>query len=422
MNKEFTKLVLNEQFDNTDKWNTTFNLDNLFIGQNGFYELFRQSKKTGYYVIPEYKDEYSSFQFECSFSFSKHQNNKQSFGVVLMANSENSNGILIEFNQKKSYRIQRIFKDKQIPIDGLPSNWVKTTNGLTKFENNIVIKTHNKVYDLYINGIFISTFSDIELNKGKIGLFIGPDSKAKVDYIKVLIEDKQELKDIDNTNSKQEELAFTQIIIKLKDQINRKDKEIDELKTKLKLSDNTPMNRGIDTATLNQKNRCQAKVSVLEDEIEELTFKISKLEEENLKLKEFKTSVEKGQDEGDIVINLSNMVSNQKKNIELLENKNKVLNNENNSLFLELKQMTKTLDKTTNDLTNSKELNKSQSIELDSLKVLIQNLKDSLAVKNKVNTENETPEKPLSEEEQLQKMIEKEREERRKRLEELEKK
>ena len=48
VNKEFKKTVFNEQFDNTDKWNTTFNTDNLFLGQNGFYELFRRSKKSGY--------------------------------------------------------------------------------------------------------------------------------------------------------------------------------------------------------------------------------------------------------------------------------------------------------------------------------------------------------------------------------------
>lgn len=427
VNKEFTKIVLNEQFDNTTNWNTTFNIDNLFLGQNGFYELNRLSKKNGYYIMSEYKDEYSSFQMEMSFSFTKNNNSKQSFGVVLMANQENSNGILIEFNQKKAYRIVRVFKDKQMPINGLPSNWNKVANTLTKEQNTITIKTHNKVYDLYINGTYVTTFTDIELSKGKIGLYIGPDSKAKVDYLKVLIENKTELIDNENKTEKEDNLAFTQIIIKLKDQILRKDKEIDELKTKIKLNQNTSNTKTNDTAVINERNRLRFKVDNLEDEMDELNFKVAKLEEDNKKLKEFKQSVQNNQEDGDIVINLSNMVSKQKKSIETLETQNKVLNNENNSLFLELKDQTKVLDKTTNSLTLAEQKNKAFESKLDSLTKVISNLQDSIKVKkaiieNKGEVIKEAPaKKQLTEEELLQQMIEKEREERRRKLEELEK-
>lgn len=427
VSKEFTKIALNEQFDNTTNWNTTFNIDNLFLGQNGFYELNRLSKKSGYYIISEYKEEYSSFQLEMGFSFTKNKNSKQSFGVVLMANQENSNGILIEFNQKKAYRIVRVFKDKQIPINGLPSNWNKVANTLTKEQNTITIKTHNKVYDLYINKTYVTTFTDIELNKGKIGLYIGQDSKAKVDYLTVLTENKTELIDNENKTEKEDNLAFTQIIIKLKDQILRKDKEIDELKTKIKLNQNTSNIKTNDTAVLNERNRLRFKVGNLEDEMDELNFKVTKLEEDNNKLKEFKQSVQKNQEDGDIVINLSNMVSKQKKSIETLETQNKVLNNENNSLFIELKDQTKVLDKTTNRLTLAEQKNKVSESKLDSLTKVISNLQDSIKVKKAIienkggEIKEAPPKKPLTEEELLQQMIEKEREERRRKLEELNK-
>ena len=59
VNKEFTKLVLNEQFDQPDKnWNSTFNADNLFIAQNGYFELYRQNKQSGYYVFPNKSESY----------------------------------------------------------------------------------------------------------------------------------------------------------------------------------------------------------------------------------------------------------------------------------------------------------------------------------------------------------------------------
>jgi hypothetical protein len=425
VNKDFTKQLLNEQFDNVDNnWNTTFNADNLFIGQNGFYELYRRSKKSGYYVFSSNAEEYSSFQLEVSLVFSDHDNNKQSAGILMMARSETSEGLAVQINRKREYRIVRVFKDKQEPISGSGSGWQKAS-ALTKSENIISIRTYDKVYDLYLNGIFIQSFTDIELKKGKLALYVGPDSKVKFDYLKVLGEDKKELVDLDMNDIKSEEQAFTQIIVKLKDQINRKDKELDEMRTKLKLCENGSASRNTtDTGLYNQKNRLQATVIVLEEENEELKFKLLTMEDELIKLRDFRQGVEKGTENGDIIINLTNMVSNQKVSIETLEKHNKVLNDENNSLFMETKDLTKQVDKLTNNLSMEQQKNKTLLTELDSLKKELVAMKDSLSKKNaELNRQNGTPpapEKELTEEEKLKIMIEKEREERRKKKEEEE--
>ena len=194
VNKDFSKLLLNDQFDQADKnWNSTFNADNLFIAQNGFFELYRKSKKSGYYLFPNKSEEYTAFQVEAGLVFAQHDNGKQSAGVLLMANSETFGGLLVEINQKKQYRIVRVYKDKQVPLNSNGDGWQKATAAITKTENQITIKTYDKVYDLYINGKFVQTFTDIELNKGKIGIYVGADSKVKFDFLKVLGEDKTEL-------------------------------------------------------------------------------------------------------------------------------------------------------------------------------------------------------------------------------------
>lgn len=422
VNKEFTKLLLSEQFDQADKnWSSTFNADNLFIAQNGYFELYRRSKKSGYYLFPLKSEEYSSFQIEASIVFAEHKNKRQSAGILMMASSETSGGISVEINQKKEYRVVRVYKDKQVPLNGSANGWIKFSNGLTKVENIITIKTYDKVYDLYLNGIYAQSFTDIELNKGKIGIYVGPDSKVKFDYLKILGEDKTELTNLDVSDVKGEEQAFTQIILKLKEQINKKDKDIDELRTKLKLCENgAGGNRVVnDTALVNQKNRLFAQVTVLEEENEDLQLRLISLEAELEKLRNFKNDVEKGND-GDIVINLTNMVSNQKSTIESLEKNNKSLNDENNSLFMETKDLTKQLDKSTLELSTVRVENQRLLSELDSLKRMISSLKDSLSIKQKSSSNgvNGEPEKELTEEEKLQLMIEKEREERRKRKEE----
>jgi uncharacterized protein YdcH (DUF465 family) len=146
------------------------------------------------------------------------------------------------------------------------------------------------------------------------------------------------------------------------------------------------------------------------------------MEEEIKALNDFKTGVEKGND-GDIVINLTNMVSNQKANLDALEKTNKALNEENNSLFMETKDLTKALDRATNEITILKANQVVYQSEIDSLKKQILILKDSIVKKQiELNGKNGLPEKELTEDEKLQLMIEKEREERRKRREEEERK
>ncbi len=424
--KEFTKVLLDENFNNGDKnWNSTFNIDNLFIAQNGYYELFRRSKKSGYFLLPNDNTTYAAFELETSITFLEHDNRRQSAGVLLMA-KDNSSGLLLEINQKKEFRVMRIYNDRQVAKTGTGNGWVKAPATLTKTLNVLTIKTYDKVYDIYINGTFMVSFTEIELNKGMVGLFIGADSKAKYDYLKIKGEEKTDLSTIEVSNKEEEEKSFTLIIVNLKNQINKKDKEIDELKSKLKQANNNGVvNSGArDTGLLAERERLNAKVAFLESENQNLQLQLIALEEEKKKLEEFKAGVQSGQENGDIIINLTNMISNQKQKIEELELKTKSLNSENNSLFVETKDLTKELDARTNSLTAEQAKNIRMKYELDSLKKTIVSLNDSLKTKNDTLKKqvNKMPEKEINEEEQLQLLIEKERQERLKRKEEEEKK
>ncbi len=423
--KDFTKILLDENFNNGDKnWNSTFNVDNLFIAQNGYYELFRRSKKSGYFLLPNDNTEYGVFELETSITFSDHDNKRQSAGILIMA-KDNSSGLLVEINQKKEFRILRIYNDRQVPKMGSGNGWIKASAYLTKTLNIITIRTYDKVFDLYINGKFLVSFTEIELSKGMIGLYIGADSKAKYDYLKIKGEEKTDLSTIEVSNNKEEEKSFTQIIINLKTQINKRDKEIDELKSKLKLANSGSAGiRNSDTGLLNERNRLLIRVNTLSSENDDLHLQLIALEEEKKKLDAFKEGVQNGQENGDIIINLTNMVSNQKTKIEELEQKNKSLNSENNSLFIETKDLTKALDNRINSLTSEQAKNIRMRYELDSLKKMILSLNDTIKVKNSElkKQENKMPEKEISAEEQLKLLIEKERQERLKRKEEEEKK
>lgn len=420
VNKEFTKLLLNEQFSQVEKnWSSTFNADNLFIAQNGYFELYRKSKKSGYFLFSNSTDEYSAFQLETAIVFNEHDNKKQSAGVLMMAQNE-SGGLLVEINQKREYRVVRVYKDKQVPLNGNGNGWRKAASAITKVENTILIKTYDKVYDLYINGSYLESFTDIELNKGKVGIFVGPDSKVKFDYLKILGEEKKDLQSIVPNEEKTKEESFTLIIVKLKDQINQKERELDEVKTKLKLCETSGGTgvRNSDTGLLNIKNTLSSRVNELEEENDELKFKLIGMETELEQLREFRKGVETSAN-GDIVISLTNIVASQTATINELEKKNKSLNEESNGLFIETKDLSKKLDVSTNQLTEAKTENLTLKSQLDSLKNLVLQLRDTIKMKASDTTAGAQM-RPMTDEEKLQQMIEKEREERRKRKEEEE--
>lgn len=90
---------------------------------------------------------------------------------------------------------------------------------------------------------------------------------------------------------------------------------------------------------------------------------------------------------------------------------------------METKDLTKALDRATNEITLLKANQVVYQNAIDSLKKQISILKDSIVKKQiELNVKNGLPEKELTEDEKLQLMIEKEREERRKRREEEERK
>ncbi len=414
--KDFDQLLFEENFEiSNKKWSNIFNADNLFVIQNGFYELYRKSKKNGYYLIPESQDKYNHFQLETNFNYLEHKNKKQSAGVLMMAQNDGTGGILIEINQKGEFRIVRIYADKLIPISGMEgNNWVKHP-AIDKTNNQLIVKTYDKVFDIYINNQYIMSFTEIEIFAGKIGLYIGANSKVKFDNLKIIGESKVEI--ISTKTEINENASLTDVIIKLKEQINKKNKDIDDLNTRIKILSSQQSNLNtqrsqVDTATQNQLLLFKSKNFTLQEENAELKIKLIELETKVKNLETFKSSVNSSND-GDIVINLTNTVTNQKNKIEQLEIKNKDLNNENNELFIEIKSQTKTI----NDLNKKLELLNKVNQENDSLKKVILQLKTQKN-NSEEKKEEEKEEETLSEEEKLRRMIEKEREERRKKQEE----
>jgi len=333
--KEFPNLLFKDDFSSANNvWNQTFNIDNLFVKQATSFDLIRKNQETGYFVLPNLEAKQSSFEIKVGLQLISYSKKPSAAGVLVMADLTKSGGILVEVNELRQYKISRVYRDRIVPLTKGKDGWIKNTFAVTKAYNEIWVKSHDKVYDLYINQKFITTFTDMELTKGGFGLYIGPASRASFDFVVLNGEEQGEpVKTNREVVENPEDLALTNVILKLRKDLTSKDEEIEMLRTRLKEcagnspAPNRPNTTTNDAAVLALNKELQTKVKELQAENDLIRGELLKAKAESMRLQKFKDEVQ-NQQSGDIVISLTNLVSTQKEKIAEVQSENKVLREE----------------------------------------------------------------------------------------------
>lgn len=416
--KDFTKLLHEENFgpSSSNEWEQAYNTDNLFLVQNGNYQLFRKNKTSGYYLFPKTERVYESMEIKATMSFDKYKNKKQSGGLIIMTQANLTGGIVVELSPKLGYRVQRIGSSGSSSITTGKDGWVKF-KGISKTgANTIKIKTYLKIFDLYINDTYVFTFSDIEYFKGGMGLFVGPNSKIRFNKFSIHGEEEIDLANTVIKTKKQEDLSLTQIIVKLRKTLNEKDKEIEELEGKLNNSQKTVY---VDTATRSENRALKKENDALKSANSSLESKLNGQTAEIENLRKFKSEIEKT-GEGDIVINLTNIVGRQNSEIEKLEKQNayykselETLNERIETNDIELKRVSETNILIRDILIEKDSVIKSQVKEIKKLKRENARLKTGQEVEEEEPVKEEP--KEMDKTDLLNQILEKEKREREKR-------
>jgi chromosome segregation ATPase len=178
------------------------------------------------------------------------------------------------------------------------------------------VKTNDKVYDLFINGIYVYTFTEIEFSKGWIGLYVGPDTRVIYKKITVKIDDESSSVPSELSAFPDDRKSLNLVIARLKEVIQKKDLRIADLENQLK--DQTGLNYKADSVLLKQSQEAVARVDELEIELEKASEDKLKLEKELLKLQQFKNAAS-GSDGGNVADNLINI--NEELRLELQKSK-----------------------------------------------------------------------------------------------------
>jgi FtsZ-binding cell division protein ZapB len=339
---KFGQLFIGENFDSSNSyWSTISNLDNLLIVQEGEYIMQRKATFSPYAVMASFPSELSEYRLVASFKLDKTTAIEGSIGLIFMAQADGKGGFIFEINREQQYRLRQITNNTYRYITGTAQDggWIKedVIKGLN-LPNLIEVRTAGKKYDLYINNKLVLNFSELEYNSGSVGFIIGPGSKGKADFIYIFtksgITSLEETEvTLNNTGTPETDIiALAESIITLKTQINKLQEENDDLKGIID---------GLKSGEKEQET-VQANydkyIKELEGKLKRSSASFDSLLKVNADLNKYKEMV-KGNDNGDLVINLSKNLKNEKSNNENLRAINKAQADSIQLLKVQIKEL-----------------------------------------------------------------------------------
>jgi len=328
--EKFDKMTLSENFDSsTTMWSMVANLDNLFIVQDGEYILNRKTQVSPFAVVAGYNNEASSFRLVASLKLEKTVTDEGSAGFLFMAQDDGKGGFIFEINKLKQYRIKQISGSsyKYVSGDAKNNGWVKSAAlSALNLYNLVDIRTAAQSYDLFVNNTFLMSFSEPAYKTGKLGIIIGPGSKARVDFFYVFTGGRTETVSVDKegdnaqpvANAGPDIIALAESIIQLKTQINKLNEENEVFRQSIEAYKIEAKE------TEDNKKAYDKNIKTLQDEAKKQSFRMDSLVKVNTELLKYKELVA-GNENSDLIITLSKTVKSEKAANEELRKLNKEL-------------------------------------------------------------------------------------------------
>jgi len=341
----FDKIVFSSEFNSTKDtktWPIANDENELLLIGNGKYVIERKDLQRDRYIFPIWKSAYPNFELNVSFSMENLINTSQSLGICINFNKTLDQGIVIEFNKNKQYRVKEIGESGKITYlsgENASKSWKKSNFLLTKGElNDINLLVSGERVELYINNFYTFSFlSKPKYYSRNFGLFTGRGSTASFYKIHLLVNHKEQgkfdyLLNADEQNNQDlltkpttdtmvvkdtsekikpkndtiispptaELQTALALIVKLRNELAESQKQLEINKTLLDKckQDNIALNEVI---SKNLNNKSQNRISELEKENETLKDQVAKLKIENATLQDFKSFYLNQNKEKDIV-------------------------------------------------------------------------------------------------------------------------
>ena len=188
VHNKLNQLMLDESFSElNDIWPVLTNDDNFFVFDDGEYFMNRTKVGSPYAIMGNWENDLNSFSIRTSLMLGPVESMRQSLGLILRASSDGQSALICDINKFHRFRIRQLVDGKYVIVstEG-KEGWIKNTaiKGINEY-NDINIKTNGTDHDLYINGVLIYSFRVEGLIAGSFGLFIGPETKGRIDFISI---------------------------------------------------------------------------------------------------------------------------------------------------------------------------------------------------------------------------------------------
>lgn len=185
---KLNQMMLEESFSElNDIWPTITNDDNFFVFDNGEYFMNRTKISTPYAIMSNWDNDLTTFSIRTSLMLGPVESTNQTLGLIFRASNDGKSAIICEINKFHRFRVRQLIEGRyQIISTEGKEGWVKNAaiKGINEY-NDINIRTNGTDHDLYINGVLVFSFRIENLQAGNFGLFIGPKTKGRVDYINI---------------------------------------------------------------------------------------------------------------------------------------------------------------------------------------------------------------------------------------------
>lgn len=320
--EDFINPALYENFDTEQgSWQTSNNIDNFFLIQNGEYILERKNQKTPYAILADWPNTLKDFAAKASLKLELGNLPESSIGLIVMAQADRRGAFFIEIGGGKKYRVRKLDGIDYKFMTGKPKDmgWISSSSIKEGAYNLLDVKVSNGNFDFYINNKFLVSFSEPAYGPGDIGIMVGPGTKAKADFFYVYSnENKAYQPGSETKTSNNDIMTLTDAIVKLKTQINKLNEEKTDLKKQLATLESGARKEDNSSEELSTANK------KFQKQVEKLKFSNDSLIKLNKQLNKYKDIVN-GNENADLVISLSNSLQKEKTGNLFLINQNKIL-------------------------------------------------------------------------------------------------
>jgi hypothetical protein len=352
---KFQDTVLIDNFSsNQYQFPQKYNAFELFIIENNQYRLKRISEESHSVSYAKLDDRMEAFEISATIQLVKTKNKKASGGLVLHGQTIGNGAIIIEINSKKRFKISKLFENQKRYLSGSPKEkgWIKSSAISKKGKNKITLKVKDGYYDLYINNKYVFTAFDNQFVDGKIGFFINGASEMKV-YDVIIKKEATGFglatggsSDTSN-NGGISDPSFQEVILVFRTKIDQQQAEIASLQKEINQCKSM---LNYDTTLLSKSSQLEIDNGLLSSKLDSTTRELTIAQKRLKYLESFKEDIENSSN-GDMILNLSNILADVKIENKALSQKaakaeaeNKILKKDNEVLLREIDRLKYMLD------------------------------------------------------------------------------